>query len=70
MRQNFRHFRGMMPILPTVITEDGKPDLKAQERLVEYLLDCGAVAIGHMGAASEYYKISEYDREPILRSLT
>lgn len=69
MRQNFRHFRGMMPILPTVITEDGKPDLKAQERLVEYLLDCGAVAIGHMGAASEYYKISEYDREPILRSL-
>ena len=56
------NFRGMMPILPTAITPDGKIDKKSQRRLVQYALKCGAVAIGHFGFASEFHKISDSDR--------
>ncbi|MBQ5972777.1 MAG: dihydrodipicolinate synthase family protein [Oscillospiraceae bacterium] len=69
MSARYPFFKGMMPILPSVLREDGTPDLEAQGRLVEYVLSCGAVAIGHMAGASEYYKISEYDRDPMLRAL-
>ncbi|KAA3619649.1 MAG: dihydrodipicolinate synthase family protein [Calditrichaeota bacterium] len=55
-------FNGMMPILPTAITPDGKIDEKSQRRLVQYCLKCGAVAIGHFGIASEFHKISDSDR--------
>ena len=60
MKEN--NFRGMMPILPTAITPDGKIDEKSQRRLVQYVLQCGAVAIGHFGFASEFHKISDNDR--------
>ena len=60
MKQN--NFRGMMPILPTAITPDGKIDEKSQRRLVQYALQCGAVAIGHFGFASEFHKISDNER--------
>lgn len=60
MKEN--NFRGMMPILPTAITPDGKIDEKSQRRLVQYALQCGAVAIGHFGFASEFHKISDIDR--------
>ena len=53
----------MMPILPTAITPDGKIDEKSQRRLVQYALQCGAVAIGHFGFASEFHKISDTDRK-------
>jgi len=52
----------MMPILPTAITPDGKIDEKSQRRLVQYALQCGAVAIGHFGFASEFHKISDNER--------
>lgn len=60
MKKN--NFYGMMPILPTAITPDGKIDEKSQRRLVQYVLQCGAVAIGHFGFASEFHKISDNDR--------
>lgn len=69
MSARYPFFKGMMPILPSVLHEDGSPDLEAQGRLVEYVISCGAVAVGHMAGASEYYKISEYDRGPMIRAL-
>lgn len=60
MKQN--NYHGMMPILPTAITPDGNIDEKSQRRLVQYALQCGAVAIGHFGFASEFHKISDTDR--------
>ncbi len=51
MQPRYPFFKGMMPILPTLLTASGEPDLEAQGRLVEYVLACGAVAIGHMGGA-------------------
>lgn len=56
-------FRGMMPILPTAITPNGEVDEESQRRLVQYSLQCGAVAIGHFGFASEFHKISDRDRK-------
>lgn len=55
-------FRGMMPIMPTAITEDGAVDEASQRRVVQYCLECGAVAIGHFGYASEFHKISDPQR--------
>ncbi len=58
-------FRGMMPILPTTITESGQIDETSQRRLVQYCLACGAAAIGHFGFASEFFKLSDADRRRI-----
>ena len=55
-------FRGMMPILPTAITEHGDVDEASTRRLVQYCLKCGAVAIGHLGGASEFQKVADIDR--------
>lgn len=58
-------FRGMMPILPTTITESGEIDEASQRRLVQYCLACGAAAIGHFGFASEFFKLSSDDRRRV-----
>ncbi|MCP4640855.1 MAG: dihydrodipicolinate synthase family protein [bacterium] len=57
-----RHFRGMMPIMPTVVTESGGLDTGSQKRVIDYCIDSGAVAIGHFGIASEFHKLSDEDR--------
>lgn len=69
MNNRYPHIKGMMPILPTFVDKDGEPDLPAQGRVVEYLLASGAKAIGHMAGASEYVKVSEYDRDAYLYGL-
>jgi len=56
------NFYGMMPILPTAITPDGKIDEKSMRRLVQYCIKFDAAAIGHFGFASEFHKISDTDR--------
>lgn len=60
-------FRGMMPILPTAITESGDMDEPSTRRLVEYCIKCGAVAIGHLGGASEFSKVADDDRRKLIK---
>lgn len=60
MKKN--NFYGMMPILPTAISPDGKIDEKSMRRLVQYCIKFNAAAIGHFGFASEFHKISDTDR--------
>jgi 2-keto-3-deoxy-L-arabinonate dehydratase len=62
-------FRGMMPILPTAITESGDMDETSERRLVEYCIKCGAVAIGHLGGASEFSKVADDDRRTLIKIL-
>jgi 4-hydroxy-tetrahydrodipicolinate synthase len=59
-------FRGMMPIMPTAITKSGQLDESSQRRLVQYCLKCGAVAVGHFGFASEFFKISDRQRTRLI----
>ena len=60
-------FKGMMPILPTAIRESGELDEVSERRLVQYCLQCGAVAIGHLGGASEFYKVANDDRARLIK---
>ncbi|MEX2288567.1 MAG: dihydrodipicolinate synthase family protein [Planctomycetaceae bacterium] len=60
-------FRGMMPIMPTAITTSGALDEKSQRRVAQYCLQCGAVAIGHFGIASEFHKVSDVDRQRLIQ---
>lgn len=62
-----RSFRGMMPIMPTAISESCALDESSQRRLVQYCLKCGAVAIGHFGFASEFHKVSEDERRRLIQ---
>ncbi len=65
--QNASHqfIRGMMPIMPTAITQQATIDETSQRRLVQYCLQCGAVAIGHFGIASEFHKIPDHARRQL-----
>lgn len=65
---NSGKFRGMMPILPTTITESGQLDLESQRNLVRYALACESVAIGHMGMASEAFKLTTTDRRTLIET--
>jgi len=56
----------MMPILPTAIQESGELDETSERRLVQYCLQCGAAAVGHLGVASEFHKVSARDRTRLI----
>lgn len=64
-----RQFKGMMPILPTTVNPDGSLDLESQRKLVHYALDCGAVAIGHLAFASEFFKLTVPERGKVISTL-
>ena len=66
MKKNFPIFKGQMPIMPTTLTHGGVIDVPGQKKIVEYLLSNKVAAIGHLGGASEYHKISQKDRELII----
>ncbi|MEA5117125.1 MAG: dihydrodipicolinate synthase family protein [Propionicimonas sp.] len=59
----------MMPILPTTILPDGTLDLVSQRRLVRYALACGTQAVGHLGGASEFYKLTMADRTTLIETV-
>jgi 4-hydroxy-tetrahydrodipicolinate synthase len=55
--------------MPTTLTQDGTIDVAGQKKIVDYLLANKAAAIGHLGGASEYYKVSQKDRELIISTV-
>ena len=59
-------FRGMMPVMPTAVTESSELDEGSQRRVIRYCVECGAVAIGHFGFASEFHKISDRQRRRLI----
>ena len=69
MKNNYPVFKGQMPILPTTLNRDGAIDIAGQKKIVEYLLSNKVAAIGHLGGASEYHKISQKDRELIINTV-
>ena len=69
MKNGYPIFKGQMPILPTTVTDGGEIDVESQKNLVDYLLENNACAIGHLGGASEYFKVSQRDREVIIATI-
>jgi 2-keto-3-deoxy-L-arabinonate dehydratase len=55
-------YPGMLPIMPTVVDQHSDIDAAGQRRVIQYCLQCGAVAIGHFGFASEFHKLTETER--------
>ncbi len=60
------HFRGMMPLMPTAVTDSGDLDESSQRRVIDYCLESGVAALGHFGFASEFYKIGREDRRDLI----
>ncbi|MCL2512431.1 MAG: dihydrodipicolinate synthase family protein [Oscillospiraceae bacterium] len=58
-----------MPILPTAIHPGGELDLESLNRVVDYCLENKAAAIGHLGGASEYFKVGAKQREQIISAV-
>jgi len=67
VKKNYRHFRGMMPILPTPVNGKGDIDREDLVSLVAYCAGAGAVAVGHLAGASEYVAVGREDRDTIIR---
>jgi 4-hydroxy-tetrahydrodipicolinate synthase len=59
-------FKGMTPILVTTIRPSGEIDEESQRNLIRYCLDCGAVAIGHLAFASEFFKLTIPQRAKLI----
>jgi 2-keto-3-deoxy-L-arabinonate dehydratase len=64
-----RALTGVYPILNTTFHEDGSLDLESQERLTEYLLECGAHGLGLFANASEGYALTSADRRVLWKSI-
>lgn len=61
--------RGIVPIVNTPFHDDGAIDLESQRRLVRFLVDSGAHALGLFGNASEGYTLTEDERRLLLRAI-
>jgi dihydrodipicolinate synthase/N-acetylneuraminate lyase len=56
-------WEGILPILATPFTEQGKLDTASLEKLVEYLSQNGVHGITMFGIASEFYKLTDQERD-------
>jgi dihydrodipicolinate synthase/N-acetylneuraminate lyase len=58
--------RGCYPILATPFTPDGEIDDESVARLVRHLREAGLPGFTMFGLASEFYKLSDADRETLI----
>jgi 2-keto-3-deoxy-L-arabinonate dehydratase len=59
------HLEGVIPILNTAFQENGDLDLYSQEKLLNFLLECGVHGIALFGTASEGYTLNQKERTEI-----
>src|SRR5215207_4022772 len=60
--------RGCYPILATPFLPDGEIDVNSVVRLVRHLKTCGLPGFTMFGLASEFYKLSDADRETLIEA--
>jgi len=61
--------RGVIPVLATPFDEDGEIDLASFERQIDCTIEARPDALAMFGLASEYYKLSDDERDDLLRRL-
>lgn len=59
--------RGCIPILVTPFTEEGALDLAGLKREIDWVLNEGASGVACLAIASEGYKLTEEERDTVLR---
>lgn len=60
--------RGCIPILVTPFSEDGALDVESLEREIDWVIAEGASGVACMAIASEGYKLTEEERETVVRT--
>lgn len=61
--------RGVVPILPTPFESDDEVDFQALAALVDFAVAAGAAAIGTPAFGSEFYKLTDSERQRVLESV-
>ena len=56
------HLQGILPVLPTPFSEDGRVDGTAMDRVARFCVDAGASGLVFPGVASEYEHISREEQ--------
>jgi 2-keto-3-deoxy-L-arabinonate dehydratase len=59
-------FKGVMPVAPTIFTDDEELDLEGQRRVVDYLVDGGSDAVCILANYSEQFSLTDEERELVL----
>ncbi|MDQ1587711.1 MAG: 2-keto-3-deoxy-L-arabinonate dehydratase, partial [Microbacteriaceae bacterium] len=57
---------GIIPVAPTVFTEDEELDLTGQRRVVDYLVDGKSDAVCILANYSEQFSLTDDERERVL----
>lgn len=60
--------RGVMPVAPTVFTEDEELDLAGQRRVCDYLIDAGVSGICILANYSEQFSLTDDERQAVLEA--
>jgi len=63
MNQNIK---GVYPVVPTIFKENGKVDYTEFENLIEYLIDNGVHGLTYFGFGSEFYKLSDKEKDKLM----
>ena len=58
--------KGVMPVAPTIFTDDEELDLDGQRRVVDYLVDGGSDAVCILANYSEQFSLTDEERERVL----
>jgi len=58
--------KGVMPVTPTIFTDDEELDLDGQRRVVDYLVDGGSDAVCILANYSEQFSLTDEERELVL----
>lgn len=58
--------KGVMPVAPTIFTDDEELDLEGQRRVVDYLVDGGSDAVCILANYSEQFSLTDKERESVL----
>jgi 2-keto-3-deoxy-L-arabinonate dehydratase len=58
--------KGVMPVAPTVFTDNEELDLEGQRRVVDYLVDGGSDAVCILANYSEQFSLTDEERERVL----
>lgn len=59
--------KGICPIIAAPFTESGEVDYQSLDRLVRHLISGGCEAVTLFGIAGEYYKLTDAERENMVR---
>ncbi len=60
---------GVCPILATTFTDQGEIDYASLKKLTRWLIEKKSSAITMFGIASEYYKLSDYERDKMIETV-